>query len=100
MSGAARQDDPVVGQITLRYWASARAAAGVAEEQVDVRGTTSLEDLRAVVLERHGADSPLARVLATCSVLVGDRPVSSADASTVRVAAGETVEFLPPFAGG
>ncbi|HET6152358.1 MAG TPA: MoaD/ThiS family protein [Marmoricola sp.] len=100
MSGAATQDDPGVGQITLRYWASARAAAGVAQELVDVAGTTALADLLASVIERHGAESPLARILPSCSLLVGDQPVSSRDAASVRVAAGETVEFLPPFAGG
>jgi molybdopterin converting factor small subunit len=33
-------------------------------------------------------------------VLVGDRPVASADPTAVQVQPGETVEFLPPFAGG
>jgi hypothetical protein len=39
-------------------------------------------------------------VLASCSVLVGDRPVSTLDPALVVVRPGETVEFLPPFAGG
>jgi molybdopterin converting factor small subunit len=39
-------------------------------------------------------------VLGVCSVLVGDRPVGSRDPATVRLVPGDTVEFLPPFAGG
>jgi transaldolase len=32
--------------------------------------------------------------------LVGDRPVSGGDTSARIVVPGDTVEFLPPFAGG
>jgi len=39
-------------------------------------------------------------VVAVCSVLVGDRPVGSADPAGVPVQPGDTVELLPPFAGG
>lgn len=82
--------------VTVRYWAAARAAAGVAEESVPASGL-SLADLVA----RLGADRPaLARVLSACSVLLGDQPVGSADRASVVVPAGATVEFLPPFAGG
>jgi sulfur-carrier protein len=33
-------------------------------------------------------------------VLVGERPVGGRDPSAVVVRPGETVELLPPFAGG
>jgi molybdopterin converting factor small subunit len=33
-------------------------------------------------------------------VLVGDRPVGSTDPREVVLSAGDTVELLPPFAGG
>ena len=47
------------------------------------------------------ADRPrLAEVLSVCSVLVGERPVGTADPAAVPVRAGDTVELLPPFAGG
>jgi hypothetical protein len=39
-------------------------------------------------------------VLEACSVLVGDQPVKSRDPEAVLVRPGQTVEFLPPFAGG
>lgn len=84
--------------IRARYWAAARAAAGTAEEEVAVEGPVTLADLRAELVRRH--DSRLSDVLAVCSVLVGDRPVRSVDPAGVLVEPGETVEFLPPFAGG
>ncbi len=88
------------GHVTLRYWASARAAAGTDQDEVEVGGTVTLADLVAEARTRH-ADSPrFADVLACCSVMVGDRPVTSEDAATVWVAPGASVEFLPPFAGG
>ena len=85
--------------VTVRYWASARAAAGVASEDVPVDGPVSLADLRERASRLH-PDTRLAAVLAICSVLVGDQPVASRDPASVEVQPGETVEFLPPFAGG
>ena len=100
MSTPSAQVRPVRGQITLRYWAAARAATGVAEEQVQVEGPLTLAELVAGALARHGGADHLGRVIASCSVLLGDRPVASADPATVLVEPGQTVEFLPPFAGG
>ena len=85
--------------IRVRYWAAARSAAGVAEESVDVPGPVTLAELRAEVVARHEG-TRLPDVVAVCSVLIGDRPVSSGDPAEVVVRPGETVEFLPPFAGG
>lgn len=85
--------------IVVHYWASARAAAGTGSDELPVTDSLTLSD----VVRRAGELHPGTRlpdVLAVCSVLLGDRPVSSADASTVLVRPGETVEFLPPFAGG
>ncbi|MCX6399654.1 MAG: MoaD/ThiS family protein [Propionibacteriales bacterium] len=85
--------------IRVRYWAAARSAAGVPEEDIDVPGPLSLTELLAEVVRRH-PDGRLPDVLRACSVLIGDRPVSSSDPAAVVVAPGDTVEFLPPFAGG
>ena len=85
--------------VTVRYWAGARAAAGTAEDTFDVDGDVTLAELVRRVLERH-PDDRMARTVAVCSVLVGDRPVRSQDPDTVVVAPGEVVELLPPFAGG
>ena len=95
------QDQPPGGRVTLRYWAAARAAAGVAEETVEVPGTLTLASLVDGAVARHGGGSGrLGDVLATCSVLLGDRPVASEEPGAVLVEPGTTVEFLPPFAGG
>jgi sulfur-carrier protein len=89
--GDAKQDET---SVTVRYWASARAAAGVPEEHFV--GPMVLEALVAAALERHGGAPELARVLNVCSVLVDG---TRADRETV-IQPGSTVEFLPPFAGG
>ena len=85
--------------VTVRYWASARAVAGVASDVVSVDGQISLAELRDRAAGLH-PDTRLADVLAVCSVLVGDQPVASREPGAVIVSAGDTVEFLPPFAGG
>jgi molybdopterin converting factor small subunit len=100
MGALTPQTDSTAGQVRLRYWASARAAAGVEEDVVDVAGPVSLADLRARACELHAESARFAAVLSTCSVLLGDRPVASEDPGAVRVDPGQTVEFLPPFAGG
>lgn len=94
------ETDSPAGQVRLRYWAAARAAAGVAEDLVEVPGPCSLADLKARALDLHGSSPRFAAVLEVCSVLVDDRPVGSDDPEHVVVRPGETVEFLPPFAGG
>jgi molybdopterin converting factor small subunit len=95
-------DDLAAGEtspITVRYWASARAAAGVTSDALPVTGPLTLTDVvrRAVALH---PGTRLPNVLEACSVLVGDQPVGSRQPDTVLVKPGQTVEFLPPFAGG
>jgi molybdopterin converting factor small subunit len=88
------------GTALVRYWAAARAAAGVDTDTVEVGdGTTLAAVLRDVMSLR--ADRPkLPDVIGVCSVLVGDRPVGATDPDDVLVRPGDTVELLPPFAGG
>lgn len=76
---------------TLRYWAAARAAAGVAEEPFEGDTLGDVVDAAAAV---HGPD--LARVLGVASFLV-DGVRARRDSV---LADGVTVEVLPPFAGG
>lgn len=85
--------------VTVHFWASARAAAGVASEEVAVTGPVTLADVVRRVLAAH-EDPRLERVLAVCSVLVGEMPAGAHDPGEVVVRPGDTVEFLPPFAGG
>ncbi len=90
---------PTNGQVTLRYWAAARAAAGTDTDALDVAGPVSLADLTARARAAHDTQR-FRDVLACCAVMVGDRPVTTGDPAEVVVRPGETVEFLPPFAGG
>ena len=80
------------GAVTVRYFAGAKAAAGVAEEQVDA---ADVAELKAVLAERHGP--ALEKVLAVATLLVDG--LAAKDPATV-LPAGVTVEVLPPFAGG
>ncbi|HEX6233508.1 MAG TPA: MoaD/ThiS family protein [Jiangellaceae bacterium] len=83
--------------VTLRYWASLRAAAGITEETV-AAGT--LAAALAEARSRH-ADSPrFEAVLGICSVIVDGTPVGRRDHREVSVGDGSVVELLPPFAGG
>jgi molybdopterin synthase sulfur carrier subunit len=81
-------------EILVRYFAGARAAAGADEERVDVADGALVDDLAALLAQRHG--SGLARVLGSSTFLVdevpGDRRRSLSGARQVDV--------LPPFAGG
>jgi molybdopterin synthase sulfur carrier subunit len=86
-------------RITVRYWASARAAAGVDSDGLDTQGPTTLADVLRRVRERH-PDQRFRAVLDTCSLMVEDRPVTGHDPEQVDVRPGESVEVLPPFAGG
>jgi sulfur-carrier protein len=86
--------------VTVRYWASARAAAGVSQDVVEVAGAVSLAELVERVIGLHEGSSDLAKVLHVCSVLVDGAQAGTRDAGDVVVRPGASVEFLPPFAGG
>ncbi len=83
--------------VLVRYWAAARAAVGLVEERIPTAGPVSAAGLRGLVGDRH---PEAARVLAICSLLVDDQPLGVADASAFLIEPGQTVEFLPPSAGG
>jgi molybdopterin synthase sulfur carrier subunit len=80
--------------ITVRYFAGARAATGVDEEQLLTQGSWPLEDLAEHLAQRHG--EALERVLAAASFLVDE----TAGGRERIVQPGSTVDVLPPFAGG
>ena len=81
----------------MRFWAAARAAAG---HETEVVAAGSLADVLAAVRAANPDNSRLADVMAMCSVLIGDVPVTTADPEQVQVAPGSLIELLPPFAGG
>ena len=76
---------------TVRYFAAARAAAGVTSEHIPAASVKELLDEAQV---RHPA---LARILPACSYLVDG--LASRDATTM-LSDASTVDVLPPFAGG
>ncbi len=85
--------------VTVHYWAAARSAAGADSDTFAVDGPVTLREVIGLVTSARPAPQ-LSRVLDVCAVLVGDRPVGARDPEDVVVEPGETVEFLPPFAGG
>jgi molybdopterin synthase sulfur carrier subunit len=82
---------------TIRYWASAKAAAGVDE---DLAEASTLAEALSVALERHADRPRLAEVLAVCSFVVDGHPAGQRRHSEVLLAENWVAEVLPPFAGG
>ena len=78
--------------VTVRYFAAARAAAGVAEEQADA---PSLDALVSGLSATRG--DRLATVLGAASFLVDGLAWHDPEAA---LPPGATVDVLPPFAGG
>jgi molybdopterin synthase sulfur carrier subunit len=81
-----------VPELTVRYFAAARAASGTHSEVV-AAGT--VDEAVKLIIERHG--DGLARVLTACSLLLDGRPVG--DRST-PLSGDVGLDVLPPFAGG
>jgi molybdopterin converting factor small subunit len=81
-------------EVTVRYFAGAQAAAGTAQERLELAAPVSVAELSQFLAQRHGPG--LQRVLSVASFLV-DEVVSAGDRP---VATGSRVDVLPPFAGG
>ena len=77
--------------VTVRFFAAARAAAGVNEITLDSSSAMRILDQAAALHPKLG------QVLPQCSYLLDE--VSLRDLS-VQVADGSTLDVLPPFAGG
>jgi molybdopterin converting factor small subunit len=84
-----------VAEVTVRYWAAARDAAGLAEERLSA-GT--LAAAIAAAGDRHGPG--LAKVLSRCSFLIDEEPAGRRDPTALTLRPGAVIEALPPFAGG
>jgi sulfur-carrier protein len=81
--------------VTMRYWAAAKDAAGVAEQQLTA-------DTLAAALSLAGINggAQLRAVLDRSSFLIDGNPVGRRAADSVELADGNVIEVLPPFAGG
>lgn len=93
--------------VTLRYWAAAKDAAGVAEEKVDAATLAAAlaAGLAAVAsrpgdADRAGRAERLRLVLARSSFLVDGEPAGTRPHESVALPDDAVVEVLPPFAGG
>jgi len=86
-----------MAKVTIRYWAAAKEAAGVAEESVDA---ATLRDALAAAVAGRGPDTRLATVIARSSFLVNADPVGRAHKESITLDDGAVIEVLPPFAGG
>jgi sulfur-carrier protein len=81
-------------QVTVRYFAAARAAAGAESESVILRPGTTVADL----VERLAVPGTrLATVLGRSSYLCDGIAVRD---ETKALRSGDTIDVLPPFAGG
>ena len=77
--------------VTVRYWAGARAAAGVDEDAL--LGCATVADAAAAAVGLHpalGAIVPVSTWLLDGRAALPDAPLAS----------GAVLEVLPPFAGG
>jgi sulfur-carrier protein len=81
--------------VTMRYWAAAKDAAGIAEQQLTA-------DTLATALSVAGINggAQLRAVLDRSSFLIDGNPVGRRAADSVELADGNVIEVLPPFAGG
>ncbi|HWG61064.1 MAG TPA: MoaD/ThiS family protein [Streptosporangiaceae bacterium] len=89
--------------VTVRYWAAAKQAAGVAEDVVSAKTLSGALD---AALSRRRGDRPardtsdLAAVLARSSFLIDGNPVGRRAPDSVPLHEAAVIEVLPPFAGG
>jgi molybdopterin converting factor small subunit len=80
--------------LTVRYFGAARAAANCEVETLTAAPDISVADLAHLI----GDENPrLAAVLVRCSYLVDGMAVRDTDE---RLDNNQTVDVLPPFAGG
>jgi molybdopterin synthase sulfur carrier subunit len=89
----------------IRYFAAARAAAGVDEEQVSMPRGSTLDDILQLLIREHprpgvqssGSRPALETVMASSSFLRNE--VACKDHSVV-LHDHDVIDILPPFAGG
>lgn len=93
-SAEAAPVDGVPAVLTVRYFAAARAAAGVETALLRVAPGTTV----ATLIDRLGdGNDDLARVLRRCSFLCDGVAVRD---RAMRLESRHEIDVLPPFAGG
>ena len=86
-----------MANIHIRYWAAAKEAAGL--DQENVSAATFAEALD-IARSRHGDNPRFDAVLARSSFLIDGAHVGRRAAASVPLADGNVIEVLPAFAGG
>ena len=81
-------------EVTVRFFAAARAAAGHESETIRIQPGTTLSGL---VDQLNARGENLAKVLMRCSFLCDGIAVRDAE---MALTDAQTVDVLPPFAGG
>ena len=92
-------------EMLIRYFAAARAAAGVDEEQISLADGSTLDDVLQLLIRQHqasGAESSgslqaLGTVIARSSFL---RNAVACNDHSVVLDDRDIIDILPPFAGG
>ena len=85
---------PARGMVTVRFWAAARAAAGVSSAEIAAGALPGV--LRDVTTKYP----QLSELLPRCSVLVDGIAVGRGAVASTVPGSGAVIEILPPFAGG
>jgi len=89
---------PALADVTIRYWASARAAAGCDSEHLPGRCVGDVLEAAAA------AHTGLGAVLEVSTILMDGHPVTAAErrpgSLSGSLSEGAILEVLPPFAGG
>lgn len=80
-------------RVRIRYFASLREAAGLADEALDLPEGATAGEARALVAERHPA---LAAPLASCMAAINQRYV----AAETPLSEHDELVFIPPLGGG
>jgi molybdopterin converting factor small subunit len=88
--------------VNVRYFAAARAAAGMDEEKFELPDGATLATLVEAVLaverpEPPAGTPPLARILSRSSFLLNEVAVRN---TAAVLGPDDVVDVLPPFAGG
>jgi molybdopterin synthase sulfur carrier subunit len=88
-----------MAMVTIRYWAAAKDAAGVAAESLEA-GT--LADALAAALDSRGRERGecLRGVLARSAFLIDGQSAGVRPHQEIALAETAVIEVLPPFAGG
>jgi molybdopterin synthase sulfur carrier subunit len=92
-------------KMLIRYFAAARAAAGIDEEQIQLSDGSTLDDVLQLLIRKHGPTDressgslpALGTVIARSSFL--RNAVACKDRSAV-LEDRDVIDILPPFAGG